>query len=290
MKRFYINPAIALVFIAAVFMTACSASKTATTAKSGAASLLYKMEAPAGYTYEQSSTTEQYMDVQGQSVAVSSKTLLGFKATNAGTGRDGNLDFDVVLDTGAVVVASMMEDMSTDLNLKGKSFRMVMKSNGENISLGEASNIEISAETAGVSDLGAMFTGMFPKFHRSDIQPGDTWPSVDTLVVKSSTVETTTIGRSNNTFTQFATINGRKCVQIDSEVAGTRVGKMNSQGMDMLMSFPYSGTETIFFDSEEGVVVKYESHVKGSGSVEIVGMGMTIPVDMDSKVTLELKK
>jgi hypothetical protein len=66
--------------------------------------------------------------------------------------------------------------------------------------------------------------------------------------------------------------------------------KMNSQGMDMLMSLVFKGTEAVWFDATEGVAVKYESSVMGNGDVEVVGMGMSIPLSMNMKTILEFKQ
>jgi len=57
----------------------------------------------------------------------------------------------------------------------------------------------------------------------------------------------------------------------------------------MMMSMPFKGTEKIWFDPAEGIVVRYESAISGNGQVEIIGMGMSIPVSATIKTTLELK-
>ena len=281
-------PASAMLAVVLLF-SACSATKSAKTGSSAAANLEYRMTSPSGYKYMHTSNTDQYMDVQGQAVAVSAKTLMGFRALNTKT--DGNLvKIDVVIDTAGMSVASSMENSVQDLKLNGKSFELIIDQKGKPVSYGDAVNIEFGTASAGTSDLASMFAGLIPVLSRSEAAPGDTWSSSDTIAVKSKTGETITISKGNHILTEYVTINGRRCAQINSTVTGNRNAKMNSQGMDLIMSFPFTGTETVWFDTNEGVVVKYESSVKGDGIVEIAGMGMTIPVSMTTKSLLEIVK
>lgn len=272
-----------------LLVSSCSASKTGKTDASASANLEYRLTAPSGYKFLHTSNTDQFMDIQGQSVAVSAKTLMGFSTLKAT--KEGDLvKFDVVIDTAGMSVASNMENSVQDLNLKGKTFVLTLDKQGKPVSYGDAGNIEFGAGTAGTSDLASMFGGLMPIFSRNESKPGDTWSSSDTLTIKSKTGETVTISKGENTFAEFVTVNGRRCAQINSTLTGTRNAKMNSQGMDLIMAFPFTGTESVWFDTDEGVVVKYESSVKGDGVVEIVGMGMTIPVSMTVKTLLELVK
>lgn len=270
-----------------LMLSSCSATKTGKTDSSAMANLEYRLTAPSGYKYSHTSTSDQYMDVQGQSVAVSAKTLLGFSTLNAKTGNN-QIEFEVVIDTAGMSVASSMENSIQDLNLKGKSFVLTLDKRGKPISYGDAVNIQFSTASAGASDLASMFGGLMPIFSRTEAKPGDTWSSSDTLAIKTKAGETVTISKGEHILTGYVTMNGRRCAQINSTIAGNRDAKMNSQGMDLIMAFPFTGTETVWFDTEEGVVVKYESSAKGDGVVEIVGMGMTIPVSMTVKTLLEM--
>jgi hypothetical protein len=278
---------VALLLAVILILSSCTASKTGKTTSSDQAKLEYQLKAPTGYKYLHTSSSDQYMDVQGQSIAISAKTLMGFSTLNAKT-DDNLVKFDVVIDTAGMTVASSMENLSQDLNLNGKSFVLTLDKSGKPVSYGDAANIEFTTASAGASDLASMFGGLMPIFSRNEAKPGDTWSSADTLTIKSKTGETTTITKGEHLFTEFVTLNGRRCAQINSTVTGNRNAKMNSQGMDLFMSFPFAGTEAIWFDTEEGVIVKYEASVKGDGEVEIAGMGMTIPVSMTTKTLLEL--
>jgi hypothetical protein len=245
------------------------------------------MTSPSGYKYIHTSNTDQYMDVQGQAVAVSAKTLMEFRALNAKA--DGKMiKIEIVIDTAGMSVASSMENSMQDLKLNGKSFELTIDQNGRPVSYGDAVNIEFGTASAGTSDLASLFGGLMPIFSRVEALPGDAWSSADTLAIKSKTGETITISKGNHILTEFVTLNGRRCALINSTVGGNRNAKMNSQGMDLIMSFPFTGTETVWFDTNEGVVVKYESSVKGDGVVEIAGMGMTIPVSMATRTLLEI--
>lgn len=247
------------------------------------------MASPSGYSYDLTQSSEQFMDMQGQSVTVSSTSLVGFKTANLKSEK-GIIGFDVVIDTAAMSAVSMMESYNTDLNLKGKKFRMSIKPNGKVDSYGDASTIEFSAGSSGSSDVAALFADILPTFAKKDAKPDEIWASTDTSNINSKTSQVVSITKSTNTFVGFVTMDGRKCAQINTIVEGTRNAKMNNQGMDLTMSIPFKGTETIWFDTTEGVLVKYESSVKGDGTIELTSMAMTIPISMTATTLLELKK
>jgi hypothetical protein len=185
---------------------------------------------------------------------------------------------------------SMMESFNTDLNLKGKQFTMSIKPDGKVVSYGQASDITYTAGSSGDSDLTSAFGGLLPSFSKKEANPGDIWAISDTTETKSRTLQTTTITTGTSTFIGFVTLSNRRCAQITNTIKGTRSMKMNSQGMDLVVNIPFTGTETVWFDSADGVLVKYESNTKGDGQVEISSMGMTIPVSMIATSVLDLKK
>ncbi|MDX9929378.1 MAG: hypothetical protein RBS37_05940 [Bacteroidales bacterium] len=292
MKKLQITFARALAItsplLIAAIICSCSSSGASRSASSKSPLLEYRMASSSGYGYVQKTSTDQYMDIQGQSVSVLTNSLIGFTAKNA-IAESGSVSFDIVIDTAGMSVNSMMDDSNTDFRLKGKEFRMSVEPNGKIISLGTASTIRFGDGLTSAGDLAAMFQEMFPVFARKEISPGDVWTSTDTSSVKTQVSDMVTITRGNNTFTGYATIGGRNCMQINSVIEGTRSVKANTQGMDVYMLIPFKGTETIWFDGNEGVLVKYESSVQGEGNVEITGMGMSVPMSIIIKGSLELK-
>jgi len=247
------------------------------------------MPSNSGYSYNYKSDSEQFMEIQGQSIAMSTKSLFGFRTVNKKM-EGGLIKFDVVIDTAGMNANSMMESFNTDLNLKGKQFTMSIKPGGKVVSYGQASEITFAAGSTGDSDLASAFGGVLPSFSKKEVSPGEIWGISDTTETKSRTLQTTTITTGTSTFIGFVALNNRRCAQITNTIKGTRSMKMNSQGMDLVVNIPFTGTETIWFDSSEGVLVKYESNTKGDGQVEISSMGMTIPVSMIATSSLDLKK
>jgi hypothetical protein len=273
--------------IVSMIIAGCSASKSATSDIKSPASLVYKLSSPEGYNYRQTTVTDQYMEVEGQSVPISSKSVMTFSIRDIEPGQE-EISFKVVLDSVNATVTSMMEDMANNSDVKGQSFMMSIKPNGKTGSLVGAEKIKIGTEMTGAGDMASSFAEIFPYFSKEMVTPGETWPSRDTSYIKTAMMNSTSVGTSDNTFTGYVTIGGRKCAQIETVVEGKRDARINAQGMDMIMSMPYKGTETILFDPEEGVIVKYDLSVTGSGFIEILSLGMEAGFSMNIKSTLEL--
>lgn len=277
--------------VIALIITGCSAPKTAKTKTPESVRLEYVFNGGKAHSYLQTAVTDQYMDVQGQSVSVSTNSYLKFGTGNFDS-RPGLFEFDVVIDSLSVSVISPMMDnmgaMGSEAN--GKSFRMTINSGGKPMSLGNAASIQVGGSVTGGGDIGSTFHEMFPVLPLREVKAGESWTSADTISYKSGTMEMNTITKGNYTFTGFEVLNERTCAVVTGTIEGTRHAKMNTQGMDMLMSVPYKGTETIWFDPAEGIVVKYESSVSGSGQIEVIGMGMNLDVSTTIKGKLELIK
>jgi len=275
----------------AVVAASCSTSKTAKSDPKQPVVLEYRFADGSEYSYAQTGTSEQYMDVQGQSVAVSTGSYMGFTMKNLKAVQQ-QFEFDVVMDSLSLNVASPMMDNAGSMGseVKGRSFRMSLSNNGKPLSMGDASKIQVGNPMSGGGDLGATFSEIFPKLPLKEVSPGQTWAMSDTTEVKSSAMESTTISKGDYTFTGYETVSGRKCVLITGTAEGSRYGKMNTQGMDMVMTIPFKGTEKIWFDPSAGIVVKYESVMSGTGQIEVVGMGMTLDLSMSAKANLELLK
>ncbi|MBE0676231.1 MAG: hypothetical protein IH591_16365 [Bacteroidales bacterium] len=288
MKKLLYSSVILLSSAVVLSVTGCSSAKSAKSTSADSPELIYKMSSPDGYSYIHTTTSDQTMDVQGQTVGVSTKTVLGFNTKNSESSSEA-VSFDVVLDTAHISVASMMDDVISTPDIKGKSFRMSIKPGGKVISSGDASKITLASEVQGSGDLSTTFGELFPTFSVREATPGQVWNSTDTVKMKTTMVDGVTIVKAVNTHAGYVTLNGRRCSYITSVVEGTRDMKMNSQGMDMLMTLTFKGTESVWFDGVEGIAVKYESSVLGNGDVEVVGMGMSIPLSMNMKTVLELK-
>ncbi|MFO7575073.1 MAG: hypothetical protein R6W67_07945 [Bacteroidales bacterium] len=288
MRKSLTPVSVSVFIIVSIMMAGCSTTKTATSDKQSPASLVYKLNSPEGYNYRQTTITDQLMEVEGQSVPVSSKTVMTFSISDIDPGQE-EISFKVILDSMNVTVASMMEDMANNPDVKGQSFMMSIKPNGKTGSLVGAEKIKIGAEIAGAGDLASSFAEIFPYFNRELVTPGETWPSTDTSNIKTAMMNSNSVTRSNNTFTGYVTVEGRKCAQIETTVEGKRDASINSQGMDMLMSMPFKGNEKILFDTEEGVIVRYEVAIAGSGFIEILSLGMDAGFSMNIKSILELK-
>ncbi len=287
-KHLSLTLSIALI-VASLLTTGCSATKKSVSDNKAPASLVYKMSAPQGYSYRQTAVTDQVIEMEGQSIPVSTKAVMTFSLNEIEAGKDEIL-FKVVLDSMNIILATMMDDMVTSPDVKGQSFSMSIKPNGKTGAMVGAEKIKVGNELAGAADLATSFAELFPSFTKTIVAPGETWQSSDTSYTKTLMMDSRSVTSSTNTFTGYVVHNGRNCARIATVVEGRREAKMNNQGMDMIMTMPFKGTETILFDPEEGVIVKHELAMTGSGFLEIVSLGMDAAFSMKMTTILELKK
>ena len=144
----------AVLIAVSLIMAGCSATKKAVSDNTSPASLVYKMSSTEGYRYRQTTLTDQFMEVEGQSVPVSSKTVMTFAIREIKPGKE-EISFKVLLDSVSVTVASMMDDMVTNPDVKGQSFMMSIKPDGKTGSLIGAEKIKIGNDLTGAGDLAA---------------------------------------------------------------------------------------------------------------------------------------
>jgi len=198
MKRTFFPFALTALLSVSVLFTGCSSSKPAASSKTteGPVLLQYLFSSKTPLSYAQTSVSDQYMDVQGQTVSVSTTAYLGFGLKNFSSNQ-GLFECDVVLDSMNVQVASPMADnMSMGSNIKGKSFRMSVKPSGKTVSTGTASSIDIGGTATGAGDLGATFSEIFPTLPLKEVSQGMTWTSGDTVHYKGSAMDSNTLSKA----------------------------------------------------------------------------------------------
>jgi hypothetical protein len=261
-----------------------------------------KKPAPAGNTlaytypvnkslsYVQISKVIQNMEVNGQAMQTNVNTVLGITVKALGPGTtDSRVE---------VRIDSMSQNIDSPAGvtggsfdaLKGKTFNIQVSVSGKITDASEAEKITFDAGTGVQSSVTQIIENFFPVLPAGQIAPGYKWSGTDSINSKTATVTTTGIVTSDNTFEGYEAYKGVNCAKITSVINGTRIMKTQSQGMDIKITGPYSGTTTVFFAPAEGYYLKQEVSTKMNGTIEVsAAEGMTFPLVMDTTVTKELK-
>jgi hypothetical protein len=100
----------------------------------------------------------------------------------------------------------------------------------------------------------------------------------------------TTIDNSINKLEGFETVNGIECAKISSQHSGKISMKIQSQGNDLSIKGPFTGTSEFLFAVKEGYFIKMTSSTKVNGIQEMTSpQAMTFPIVMDVKSVNEMK-
>jgi hypothetical protein len=94
--------------------------------------------------------------------------------------------------------------------------------------------------------------------------------------------------QSENTFVGYELINGVNCAKITSALSGTRIMKTQTQGMDIKISGPYTGSITSYFAPSTGYFLKQEISTKMNGTIDITAPdAMSFPIVMETTTVKE---
>ena len=98
-----------------------------------------------------------------------------------------------------------------------------------------------------------------------------------------------TIDKSVNKVEGFEKADGIECARISRQHSGMRTMAVQSQGMDIFIKGPYTGTSECLFAVKEGYLVKLTSSTKMNGNLEITSKGMSMPIGIEMKSVSEVK-
>jgi len=241
--------------------------------------------------YLSTSKIIQTMDIEGQSMQANVFSTLGCTIKPAGK-QDGYLKLEVKIDTmGQNTESPQGYSGGAVADAIGKTFNLTISPSGKETDLSGAANIVFYIEGSGRSDLSQSFTDYFPDLPEKPVTPGYAWSSTDTVRAKSETMSVLMIIKSENTFEGFETVDGTECAKIVSVLSGSRDVKTQTQGMDIRMRGPFTGSGTLFFAPVKGYFLKHMVTTKMDGSMEITSPeAMTFPVVMDMTSVNEVVK
>jgi hypothetical protein len=256
----------------------------------GSIKLVYNYPSDMSVKYRVEGKIVQDMDINGQSMLVNVSTFVGCDIKSTGVQND-NVTIEVKIDTMAQNIDSPQGTAGGPIiDIKDKTFNMVITSAGKIIDLSEASKISISIPGSGESDASMTFSDFFPVLPAMAVKPGDTWITHDTADIKGETMTRWMPVESNNKFEGIEEYNGFECAKITSDLSGSMKITNQAQGMSIYTNGTYTGSRTLLFAVKEGYFVQETVKTKLTGTVEIADQGMSFPLVMDITTSTELVK
>jgi hypothetical protein len=110
------------------------------------------------------------------------------------------------------------------------------------------------------------------------VKAGDTWNLADSATTTTPSSTMKIIDNSENKLEGFETIDGIECAKITSTHSGNWSLNVQSQGMDIHIRGPFTGTSECMFAVKEGYFIKNTNVTQMNGNLDIVSMGMSMPI------------
>jgi hypothetical protein len=256
----------------------------------GAVKIAYNYPADKAIKYLGTTVMTQIMDIQGQSMQVDVNSAFGCFVKSAGK-QDNNLKIEIKVDTlGQTTNSPMGGSGGAIQDIKGKTFNVIISPEGKMVDISGAAAFVYTLEGSGESNMMERFSDFFPVLPSKAIITGDTWSGTDSVTTKSPAMTMKTIDNTINKLEGFETVNGIECAKISTQHSGTISMKVQSQGNDITIKGPFTGTSEFLFAVKEGYFVKMTSATKMNGSLEMTSpQEMTFPIVLDMKSVNEIK-
>jgi hypothetical protein len=290
MQKTIVSVAIMLIVIMAVIPDANAQRRARIRTPKGTVRLVYNYPENIPLHYKSTTNVIQDMDINGQSMQANVNFYLGCVITGRGN-EDNTQKLEISVDSMEQNVDSPNGAYGGPVKeAVGKKFTMTISSQGKVIDISEAEKIVFDIEGSGESNLSQSFYNYFPALPDRDLKPGDTWESNDSTVSAAPTNTTKVIAKSVNSFEGIENIDGIDCAKIVSTITGTREQTMQSMGMEIFISGPFTGTVEIYFAVKEGYYIKQVAKTRMDGTIELRDQGMSFPVVMNVDGVTQLIK
>lgn len=295
MKAFLKSKSLAVIGLALLIsfsFNSCSPlKKTKNENKQEGIKLLYNYPSGVPVKYQTNSKVLQKMDINGQIMETNVISILGCTVNSKGF-KDNNLLLEVTIDTvGQMVDSPMGPQGGAFPDAKGKSFNMTLSQIGKEIDLTEAQSVVFTVEGGSSSTAMQSFSDFFPDLPEESLIQGYTWTSNDTVTSKAGGADVMMTIKSESIFDGFEIVENNSYAKISGVISGIREIKTQTQGMDVKVSGPYTGTVVLLFSQEKGYFIKQVVETKMSGMVEITSPeSMSFPVEMIMSSVSEVVK
>lgn len=252
--------------------------------------LEYKYSPDRSIKYISSTKIVQDMDVNGQSMLVNIARYMGCEIRGAGKAGQ-NVKVDVKIDSLFQNVESPQGSTGGTINeVKGKTFSIVISPTGKLIDNTDGSKIVYNVEGSGETNIGQEFLNYFPELPVTGVKPGDTWTTRDTINNTTATNKLWMPLESTYKFEGMEKVDGADCAKITATLTGSRKMVTHSQGMEIHMTGPFTGIQTLLFNVKDGYFEKVTISTKMNGNIEIPDQGMSFTVVMNVDATTERGK
>lgn len=247
----------------------------------------YSADKPVSYLY--TSTMVQLMDMQGQTMQTDITAAFGCSIRQAGM-QGSDLVLEITADTlGQRTDSPMGGGGGPVSDIKGKNFKIVIAPTGKILDLSGAEAVVFNIEGSGESNLAQSLYDFFPLLPEKPVKPGDTWNSTDSSTLKTALMTQTILSNTINKLEGIETIDGVECAKIVKEGTGTFSMSLQSQGMDINIKGPFSRTSDCLVSIKEGCLISQSSSMKITGNLNILSMGMEMPITMQIKDATKIK-
>lgn len=256
----------------------------------GAVKLEYKYPAEKAVKYLNKSTMAQVMDIEGQTMQTDVNSAFGCSVRSAGS-QDNDLKLEFTIDTlGQTTNSPMGGAGGPIMSVKGKICNVIITPEGKTVDITEASNLTFNIEGSGESNMSQSITEFFQLLPVTPVKAGDTWNLTDSASIVTPTTTMKTIDNSDNKLEGFETIDGIECAKITSTHEGSWSMNIQSQGYDISIRGPYTATSECLFAVKEGYFIKNSSTTKMTGELDLISMGMTMPIVIEMNSVNEIVK
>ena len=250
--------------------------------------LEYKFPSDEAVRYLNTSTMAQIMDIQGQAMQTDVTSAFGCSVKSEGS-QNNNLKLKFTIDTlGQTTDSPMGRAGGAIQGVKGKICNVMINPNGKPVDITEAANITFYVDGSGESNMSQNIYDFFHLLPEKPVKPGDTWTLADSVSTKTPVMTMKVIDNSANKFEDFEKVNGIVCAKISGTHNGNWSMNVQSQGMDIYIEGPYTGTSECLFAVKEGYFIKKTTSTKMTGNLDISSMGMSMPIVIDMKSEIEI--
>jgi hypothetical protein len=256
----------------------------------GPVKLEYNYPADKTIIYAGKSTMAQIMDIQGQTMQTDVNSAMDCSVKAMGK-QDNNLKLAIVVDTlGQTTNSPMGSSGGAMQSVMGKPFNIIISPEGKPVDMSEATSLVYNVEGSGESNLSQSMSDFFPVLPSKPVAPGDVWNMSDSISTKSSAMTMKVVDNTVNKLEGFENSDGIECAKISSQHSGMWIMAIQSQGMDIFIKGPFTGTSECLFAVKEGYFIRNTSSTKMTGTLDITSQGLSMPIVIEVKSVNELKK
>jgi hypothetical protein len=279
----------ALSLIAVMTLVSVTAFSQNNPSGSQPAKLVYNYPLNSPVKYRVVTKVVQDMDINGQSMQNNINSYTGLTLKSLGASGD-NFKIEVTIDTLYQTIDSPAGVNGGAIpGIAGKAFNIIISSDGKETDNSEAKNVTYETGAGATGDAVQIIDNFLPVLPADAVKPGYTWTANDSINSNASNLVTRGTVKAENTFVGFELYNGVNCAKITTLLSGTRIMTTQSQGMDIKISGPYTGSITVYFAPSSGYFIRQEVSTKMTGTIDITAPdAMSFPITMETTSTKEV--